>query len=118
VGHVAVEVTISNPTDPDLTTTATALVDTGASFTVVPRAIATALDLPKTGRMSVRTANGNVELDRSRAYIHIGQAGDVSPVLVSDTLDKVLLGVITLETLALTVNPTTGELNEMEILFY
>jgi aspartyl protease family protein len=38
----------------------------------------------------------------------------VTPILVSDTLDKILVGVITLEALGLTVDPTTGQLKEAE----
>jgi predicted aspartyl protease len=38
----------------------------------------------------------------------------VTPVLVTDTLDLVLVGVITLEALSLVVDPTTGELRESE----
>jgi predicted aspartyl protease len=38
--------------------------------------------------------------------------------LISDTIDRVLIGVVTLENLALTVNPKTGELNEAELLWY
>ncbi|MFP3195929.1 MAG: hypothetical protein RXQ74_03585 [Caldivirga sp.] len=39
-----------------------------------------------------------------------------SPVLASNELNEVLIGVITLELLGLTVDPTTGELRETEIL--
>ena len=39
---------------------------------------------------------------------------NVTPILVSDTLDKILVGVITLEALGLTVDPTTGQLKEVE----
>lgn len=118
MGHVIVDLTISNPSDRSLETKVRALVDTGASFTVVPRAMATALQLPVLGKRKVRTANGDIEMDRAVAFIQIAAEGDLSPVLVSDTLDRVLVGVLTLEALALTVDPTTGELHEMEILFY
>jgi len=37
-------------------------------------------------------------------------------VLASNELNKVLIGVITLESLGLTVDPMTGELRETEIL--
>ncbi len=118
MGHVIARVTISSPVDESLQTRVDALVDTGATFSVVPRAIGLDLHLPTTGRVRVRTANGDVELERSRALIRIGEREEISPVLISDSPDRMLIGVITLESLALTVDPTTGQLNEMELLLY
>ena len=39
-----------------------------------------------------------------------------SQILVSDDVDLVLIGVLTLEALGLEVDPTTGRLKETEIL--
>ena len=118
MGHVTTQVTISNAEDPTLTSTVEGLVDTGATFTVIPRALAEELQLPITGRRSVRTATGDVELDRGRAMVQINGQSEINPVLISETLDRVLVGVITLETLSLTVDPTRGELKEADTLLY
>jgi aspartyl protease family protein len=118
VGHVTVRVTIANPTNEELKSEVEALVDTGASFTVVPRALANDLKLPITGRGRVRTAAGDLTIDRGRAFVQIDGQSEINPVYISDTADKVLIGVVTLETLALTVNPKTGELKEAELLWY
>ncbi len=118
MGHVIVQVTVANPADPSLTSTVEGPVDTGATLTVVPRALAESLRLPITGKRRVRTATGDVLLDRGRAVVQINGQGEINPVLISDTLDRVLIGVITLETLSLTVDPTTGELSEAETLLY
>jgi len=40
------------------------------------------------------------------------------PALVSDTVDKVLIGATTLEVLGLQVDPTSGKLKEQTILLY
>jgi predicted aspartyl protease len=40
----------------------------------------------------------------------------VTPLLVSDTLDTMLIGVITLEAMGLAVDPGTGRLRESEVL--
>ena len=111
-------VTISNPTAAELASTVEALVDTGATFTVVPRALAQELGLPLTGQRRVRTATGEVVLDRARAFVQINGQGEINPVLISDSVDRVLIGVITLETLSLTVDPTTGELSQAETLLF
>jgi len=118
VGHVSVQVTVANPADANLNSTVEALVDTGVTLTVVPRALAVALRLPVTGKRRVRTAMGDVELDRGRAIVQINGQSEINPVLISDSLDRVLIGVITLETLSMTVDPTKGELKEADALLY
>ena len=57
-------------------------------------------------------------MDRSRAYIEIMGKADVLPVLISDIIDKVLIGVTTLELLELEVDPITGRLRERTLLLY
>jgi len=118
MGHVTTEVTLTNPSDSSRSKSVDALVDTGATFTVIPRRLAEELSLPITGQRRVRTANGAVALDSARAIVQINGQSEINPVLVSDTLDRVLIGVITLETLSLTVDPTTGELHESEALLF
>ncbi len=39
----------------------------------------------------------------------------VTPLLISDTLETVLIGVITLEAMGLAVDPGTGQLKESEV---
>ncbi len=118
MGHVYTKVTISNPGDAGKKSTVEAMVDTGATFTVVPKRLAVELDLPITGKGKVRTATGEVVLQRARALIQIDGKSEINPVFLSDTLDRVLVGVITLETLSLTVDPTSGELTEAELFLY
>jgi predicted aspartyl protease len=43
--------------------------------------------------------------------------GGIIPVLISDVIDKVLIGVTTLEILELEVDPITGELKERTLLY-
>jgi clan AA aspartic protease len=93
-----------------------ALVDTGTTFTVIPRHIYEELGLRTVGKRRVKTASGYVDMDESFALVEVGNKRGVSPVLVSNELNEVLIGVITLEALGLTVDPTTGELRETEIL--
>ena len=114
MGHVYVKTTFTNPTDDALTSSVDAMVDTGATFTVVPRALASQLKLPIAGSRTVRTPTGPVNLPMARALVQINGDREINRVLISDTLDKVLIGVITLETFSLTVDPTSGELREAE----
>ena len=57
-------------------------------------------------------------MDRSRAYIEILGKADIVPVIVSDMIDKVLIGVTALEILELEVDPVTGRLRERTLLLY
>lgn len=118
MGHVTTQVTFSNPTDRALTSTVEGLVDTGATLSVLPRSLADSLRLPITGQRRVRTATGEIELDTALVVIQIDGKSETNPVLVSDELTRALIGVVTLETLALSVDPTTGTLSEAETLLY
>jgi len=118
VGHVYVKLVLSNPADPQLTATVDALVDTGATSTVVPRALADSLQLPVIGRLTVRTATGAVDLDNSGAVVQINGRRAYNPILISDTIDKTLVGVITLEALGLSVDPKGRQLKEAELFLY
>ena len=71
MGHVYVKAILSNPFVDGLVAEAEALVDTGATFSVVPRSLAESLQLPITGRRRVRTATGEIEVDRGTALIQL-----------------------------------------------
>jgi len=95
---------------------ALALVDTGATYTVVPWSVYEKLNLMIVGKKMVETAKGPTELDESFLVIEIKGKRAVTPVLISRDLKDVLVGVLTLEALGLAVDPTTGELKESRIL--
>jgi predicted aspartyl protease len=117
MGHVRVTVRISNAERPELTEELTdVLIDTGASWTVVPRELARRLELRGFGEATGRAATGVQTLEQSYAHIEIEGKSGVSPILISDTLDIVHIGVLTLEALALAVDPLNQRLIESEIL--
>ena len=95
-----------------------ALVDTGATLTVIPKQLARELGLEATGRVPVMTAGGRIELERTRIWIELEGKEDIVSAVISDIIDKVLIGVTTLETLGLQVDPVTGKLKEWVILLY
>jgi aspartyl protease family protein len=55
-------------------------------------------------------------LNESFAQIAVNGKSTVTPLLISRTLDKVLIGVITLKALGLSVDSTKGTLRESETL--
>lgn len=55
---------------------------------------------------------------RSFAWITINGKESVQDVLISDFIERVLLGVVTLEAMALSLDPLTGKLKEKRLLLY
>jgi predicted aspartyl protease len=93
-----------------------ALVDTGATWTTVPRALAQSLELPSLGPIRGHTAGGVQELEQSYAYVELQGKHGVTPILISDVMDRVLIGVVTLESLAFAVDPSTERLIDSPLL--
>ncbi len=117
MGHVETDLTIVSSATKKLTVRA--LVDTGAIFSVIPRRIARELNLEPSGeKVKVATAKGVDSLDLTHATFVIDSKRRTMPILISDHLDRVLLGVIALEAMQLSVNPTTGKLEEYTALLY
>jgi clan AA aspartic protease len=92
--------------------TAKALVDTGATLTVVPRRVAEELQLPVIGRRRAATAKGLTELDECLGVVEVMGRKAYTHILISDDVDVVLLGAVTLETLGFEVDPVSGRLKE------
>ena len=115
MSHIWVDAKLVNPlTGQDVKVSA--LIDTGATFTAVPWDICKKLGLKIVGKKRVETAKGYVELDESFALLEVSGKSGVTPILITKELKDVLIGVLTLEALGLTVDPTTGELKEARIL--
>ena len=92
------------------------LVDTGATFTTVPTSLSEKLKLLHVTKRKVKTASGEEELIESYLIIEVLNEKTTTPVLISDKLDRVLIGTLTLEALAFKVDPKTGKLEKTEVL--
>lgn len=118
MGHIEVDVGIGSSEQEKLAK-AKALVDTGATFTVIPEKVAKELNLTLAGeKVKVSTAKGMDELDLTHALLETNGKRRIMPLLVSKNVDRVLVGVITLEAMQLRVNPLTGKLEEYTALLY
>ncbi len=95
------------------------LIDTGATFTVIPRGVFQELRLRPTGRrVEVETAKGPLELEETYLRLSSDGVSVLTPSLISDGLTSVLVGVITLEQLSFKVNPLTGKLEKHRALLF
>jgi len=82
------------------------VVDTGASYTVIPRPVAEELGIRPVRRMAARLANGErVEREMGEAEVAYGDLRTYTWVVFGDPDDAVLLGAVTLEELGLEVDP-------------
>lgn len=117
MSHVWVKARIGNENCTRLIKT-DALVDTGATLTVIPRKIALNLNLKPTGKSIVETGAGRLEFERTRLWIELEGKSEVVSALILDLIDKVLIGVTALEVLGLQVDPITGKLREWALLLY
>ncbi len=114
MGHVWVEALIGNPIT-GRSVSARAFIDTGATYSVIPRRVFEELQLPVIGRRIVVTARGSVELDECLGVIEVMGRRAYSHILVSEDVDTPLIGTVTLETLGFEVDPITGRLKEAKI---
>jgi len=100
IGHIFARVKLGSPLKAGFME-AEAVVDTGATLTVIPSRLAEELGLEPTGEAVVNTGAGLPKLPRSRAWVEVEGKSEVIPVLVSDVIDRVLIGVTALEILGL-----------------
>lgn len=92
------------------------LVDSGAHYTVLPRAVWQALGLKPQQKMAFVLADGT-EIDRSVSECRIRLEGRTAhtPVILGERRDDALLGVITLEIFGLVLNPFERTLHHMRL---
>ena len=107
MGHVYQPVKLAAVNEEDLNI----LIDTGATLSLIPPALADRLGIARFPRkQAIVLADGRrIEADAGVVMVEIGDRKAVSTVVIADC-DEPLLGVETLETLGLAVDPTTGSL--------
>jgi predicted aspartyl protease len=107
MGTFRIEATIGNPRDPGRTASLWLLVDTGATYTTLPREVAEALGLEPIDTRRVRLGDGRVERwPIAPILIRVDGGEGPSLALIGRSGGPALLGAVTLEELALGVDPT------------
>lgn len=108
MGHVYVSAKLGDPFR-ERVKEVRMLVDTGATYPCIPKALAEELGLRLEYKTKVVLADGReVGAWLAVAYIEVAGRGDLIPVRVFEA-EEPLLGVFALEALGLSVDPTTGE---------
>lgn len=116
MGLTDVRVTVRNPRNRTRARELKFLVDSGAIYSVVPRGILSEIGVIPDGVESFSLA------DLTQVVREVGEAAfsyrnktRVSPVMFGEEGDATLLGVMTLESLGLMLDPVRQELRPMEL---
>lgn len=117
MGTVFIAVEFAHPTDSSKSIILdNVVVDTGATLASVPRRLADELGLPIFTRRYVRTIESRIEMDIAFAMLTIGGERTLQEVMVSDSYDQPLIGVIPLESLGFAVDPLNKRIVPVELL--
>ena len=115
MGLTHVEGIVSGPTG--VSRSVRFLVDSGAKYSLLPLADWQAIGLTPRRRMTFVLADGTpIERDVSECYIQLAQGDGHTPVILGEAGDEALLGVVTLEILALVLHPFNRTLQPARLL--
>jgi len=115
MGLTYVDGVVTGPTE--ITRTVRFLVDSGAKYSLLPLEDWRALGLTARRRLTFVLADGTpIERDVSECYIQIPQGEGHTPVILGEAGDEALLGVVTLEILALVLHPFNRTLQPARLL--
>ena len=117
MGFVKTKVRVANSSNLSRSAELELLVDTGATFTLIPRAVFRAIGAEADAKFKLRLADGrSIERDGATVYAEVEGKGYKVPVIVGEEGDVSVLGVTTLEILGFEVDPITKRLKPTEYL--
>ena len=91
--------------------TVEAMVDSGATFTFIPRSLLERLGVPPHDRITFEIPDGSqMERDSGLTWIRLDGKQTISPVVFGDDNATPLLGAVTLEILRLGIDPVNSRL--------
>ncbi len=115
MGLVFIEGTVTGPTGKQAS--AQFLVDSGATYTVLPHAVWQAIELVAKRSVRCTLADGTtIERQVAECLINLPQGDGHTPVILGEPGDEALLGTVTLEILGLVLNPFTRTLHPLRML--
>ncbi|MBM3835054.1 MAG: aspartyl protease [Verrucomicrobia bacterium] len=115
MGLSYIEGTVTGPTGKQ--TTLNFLVDSGATYTLLPLDAWRGIELAPKRSVRFTLADGTaIERNVSECYIQLPQGDGHTPVILGEAEDEGLLGAVTLEILGLVLNPFTRKLHPMRMM--
>ena len=115
MGLIHIEGTVTGPNGKQATVKF--LVDSGATYTLLPQKVWRAIGLKPMDSVKCVLADGTeVKRKVSECQIALPQGRRYSPVMLGEKGDEALLGVVTLEILGLILNPFSRTLQPMRMM--
>jgi clan AA aspartic protease len=117
MGMTTIEIDVGNVADPETTERIEFLVDSGATYSVIPADVLDRLGIKPITEQSFRLADGR-KITRSKgvALFRYRERVGGADVIFGEPGDSNLLGAFTLEALGLSLDPLKRELNELPML--
>ena len=115
MGITYIEGVVTGPTGKQATVRF--LVDSGATYTLLPYSYWQAIELAPKRSVTFNLADGTaIEREVSECHIALPQGEAHTPVILGEVGDEPLLGFVTLEILGLVLNPFNRKLQPMRML--
>ncbi|MBI2852426.1 MAG: aspartyl protease family protein [Chloroflexi bacterium] len=117
MGFVKTRVKISNPAEPSRTAELELLVDTGATFTMLPGSLLREIGVQADTSFRLRLADGRfLERGGCTVWMEVKGKGYKVPVVIGENGDVSVLGVTALEILGFEVDPMSRKLKPADYL--
>jgi predicted aspartyl protease len=111
VGLTVLTLDVANPANAEVRQSVDFLVDSGATYSFVPREVLLRLGIAPHSRQRFRIADGStIERDRGDALFFYKSQRGAAPVIFGEPGDAVLLGAVTLESLGLVLDAVRRDL--------
>ena len=114
MGLTVLEIEVGNPAKPKVTEKIEFLIDSGAIYSVVPKAVLKRLGIRPLTEQQFRLANGQkIRRKKGGAVFKYRNRIGVADVIFGEKGDSNLLGAFTLEALGLSLDPLRRELKPL-----
>src|SRR6185312_17427629 len=117
MGMTHVDIVVANVSEPDAGEKIRFLVDSGATYSIVPAEVLVRLGFKPLNEQVFKLANGDlISRKKGAAVFRLGTRIGAAHVVFGEAGDSNLLGTVTLAALGLSLDPLKGELNELPML--
>ncbi|MBI4254573.1 MAG: aspartyl protease family protein [Candidatus Rokubacteria bacterium] len=117
MGITVLAVEVGNPANPDVTERLDFLIDSGATYSVVPSAVLERLGIRPLCEQEFRLADGTrIVRKKGVALFKYGERVGGADIIFGEDGDSVLLGAMTLEALGFSLDPLRRELKPLPML--
>ena len=116
MGFIYVDIGVSNPSTPEVSESVRALVDTGATLSILPKSLLESLGIRRIGKKKFRGLGGVVTREVGTVTMHYNGVSGAAGVIFGEEEDPAVMGVTALESMGFDVDPVAGKLKSVEML--